>query len=125
MERTEFMSQLKHSQKTSDTVDSASGIELLTRQIEAAKQILPKKPIPPEEYAAWNDQTKNCLIRIYGEGSPNIDTISGAPGTAPAWLFMPDDAAEQYKAACLENKIKLLEGCVVSLRRKYKEAGDF
>ena len=118
------MSQPKHPQKPTDSIDPASGIQLLTRQIEAAKQMLLKRPIPPKEYTAWDDQTKTCLIQVYGERSPNIDTITGASGSAPAWLFMPDDVAEHYNASCLENKIKLLEGCVVTLRRKDKELGN-
>ncbi|MGD2097240.1 MAG: hypothetical protein PVG35_06630 [Desulfobacterales bacterium] len=101
-------------------MSEAKNLEMLTRQIEAAKQILLKSPIPSKEYSAWNDQTRTCLIQVYGERSPNIDTITGAVGSAPAWLFMPDDVAEQHDASCLENKIKLLEGCVVALRRKAK-----
>ncbi|MGD8344691.1 MAG: hypothetical protein PVI38_21695 [Desulfobacterales bacterium] len=115
------MSPAKDPQNASDSVDAAFGIQLLTRQIEAAKQLLLKRPIPSKEYAAWNDQTKNYLIQVYGEHSPNVDTITGAAGSAPAWLFMPDDAAEQNEASCLENKITLLEGCVVALRRKAKQ----
>ena len=118
------MSQPKNPQKTPDSVDPATGIQLLTRQIEAAKQMLPKRPIASKEWAAWNDQTKACLIQVYGEHSPNIDTITGAVGSAPAWLFMPDDVAEQNEASCLENKIRLLEGCVVTLRRKDKELSN-
>ena len=115
------MSQPEHSQKTSDSVDAASGIQLLARQIEAAKKMLLERPIPSKEYAAWNDQTKTCLIQVYGERSPNVDTITGAVGSAPAWLFMPDDVADQNEASCLENKITLLEGCVVALKRKAKQ----
>jgi hypothetical protein len=37
---------------------------------------------------------------------------------------MPDDVADQNTASGLENKIKLLEGCVVALRRKDKAAGN-
>jgi hypothetical protein len=37
---------------------------------------------------------------------------------------MPNDVAERNEASCLENKIKLLEGCVVALRRRDKEAGN-
>ena len=114
------MSQALDSQKPSDSVNPAAGVQILTRQIEAAKKILLNRPIPSKAYAAWNDQTKICLIQVYGERSPNIDTIMEASGTAPAWLFMPDDVAEQNKASGLENKIKLLEGCVVSLKRKAK-----
>jgi hypothetical protein len=118
------MIQPKDPRNASGSFDPASGIQLLARQIETAKQMLLKRPIPIKEYAAWNDQTKTCLIQVYGQGSPNIDTITGASGTAPAWLFMPDDVADQNTASGLENKIKLLEGCVVALRRKDKAAGN-
>ena len=119
-EGTELMPHPKDSQKSSDSVNAASGISLLARQIEAAKQMLLKRPIPSKEYAAWNDQTKACLIQVYGQGSPNIDTIIGASGTAATWLFMPDDAADQYAASVLENKVQMLESCVVALKRKAK-----
>lgn len=112
------MLHLKDAQNSSGAVDAASGIQLLTRQIKAANQILMNRPIQPKEYAAWNAQTKTCLIQIYGEDSPNIETITKASGTEPVWLFMPDDVAEKSEASCLENKIKLLEGCVVALKRK-------
>ena len=62
------------------------------------------------------------MIQIYGEGSPNVDTVVGAAGDAPLWLFLPDDAAEKYEASRLENKIRLLEGCVVALQRKDGES---
>lgn len=100
--------------------NASFGISLLARQIEAAKQMLLKRPIPSKEYSAWNDQTKAHLIRVYGERSPNIDTITEAAGTASVWLSMPDDVAERYVASSLEEKIQKLEGCVVALKRKAK-----
>ena len=103
-----------------EPVDEESGVELLLRQIEAAKKLLKNRPIQSKDHEAWNDQTKASLIRIYGEGSPNIDTIAEASSTTPVWLFMPDDVAQQYAASCLENKLQMLEGCVVALRRKAK-----
>ena len=109
------------SQKSSDPVDPASGVQLLTRQIEAARQMLMNQPIQSKEYAAWNDQTKAHLIRVYGEHSPNIDTITEAAGSAPVWLSMPDDVAERYAASSLEEKIQKLEGCVVALKRKARQ----
>lgn len=111
----------KKVEKVLEPVDINTGIELLQKQIEEAKQILDKRPVKSKDHEAWNDRTHSCLLRIYGQGSPNIDTIVEASGEAPVWLFMPDDAAEKYAASCLENKIKLLEGCVVALRRKVKQ----
>jgi hypothetical protein len=105
-------------EKVFEPVDMITGIDLLQEQIEAAKQLLDNRPVKPKDHAAWINRTHEYLIRIYGEPSPNIDTIVEASGEAPVWLFMPDDAAERYAASSLENKIKLLQGCVVALKRK-------
>lgn len=113
----------KKEEEVLEPVDMQTGIELLQKQIEAAKQMLDNRPVKPGDHAAWNNRIEACLTQIYGEGSPNVDTIIGASGDAPAWIFMPDDVAEKYDASCLENKIKLLEGCVVALKRKDRESG--
>jgi hypothetical protein len=109
--------------KVLEPVDMQTGIELLQEQIEHARQILNRRPIPANDNQVCNEQTQQVLTRIYGPGSPNIDTIVGAAGDAPAWIFMPDDVAEEYEASCLENRIKLLEGCVVALKKKAGKSG--
>ncbi|MDX1707796.1 MAG: hypothetical protein R3274_04300 [Desulfobacterales bacterium] len=111
----------KESQSSPDALDPASGVQLLTQLIEAAKHMLLNPPVESKAYAAWNDQTKAHLIRVYGAGSPNIDTITEATGRAPAWLFMPKDVAEKYVASSLEEKIQRLESCVVALKRKARQ----
>ncbi|MEJ2728703.1 MAG: hypothetical protein P8185_09355 [Deltaproteobacteria bacterium] len=113
----------KKEKKVLEPVDMQTGIGMLQEQIERARQILNRRPIPAGDNQVWNEQTEEVLTRIYGPGSPNIDTIVGAVGDAPAWIFMPDDVTEQYEAACLENRIKLLEGCVVALKRKDRKSG--
>ena len=104
--------------KALETVNMKTGMELLQRQIGDAKQLLDNRPIKSEDHVSWNSRTHEYLIKIYGEGSPNIDTIIGASGEAPAWIFMPDDTAEKYEAARLEDKMQKLEECVVALKRK-------
>ena len=112
----------KKVEKVFESVDVNTGIELLQKQIEEAKRLLGNRPVKSKDHEAWNDRTHEYLIRIYGEQSPNVDTIVGASGEAPVWLFMPEDATEKYTASCLENKTKLLESCVVALKRKTREA---
>lgn len=112
----------KEEEKVIEPVDIQTGIELLLAQIEQAKQLLYTKPFKSQDLEVWNSRTRECLIRIYGERSPNVDTIVEASGEAPAWLFMPDDAREKYEVSCLENRIKLLQGCVVALKRKDRES---
>ena len=102
---------------TSDTVYPEIGIELLRKQINEAKKLLKNRPIKTRDYAIWNETTRDYLIRIFGPASPNIDTIISAPGSTAVWLGMPRAATEKYEASSIENKIQLLEGCIVSLRR--------
>ena len=112
----------KKEEKVLDSVDIKTGIDLLLKQIEQAKQLLNTRPIESRDLEVWNSQTREYLSRVYGQRSPNVDTIVEASGGAPVWMFMPDDAAERYAASCLENKIKLLKGCVVALKRKDRES---
>jgi hypothetical protein len=112
----------KKEEKVFESVDMKAGIDLLQEQIEIAKQLLDKQPVKSKDHESWNNKTHECLIRIYGERSPNLDTIVKASGDAPVWLFMPDDTAEKYEASCLENQMQLLEECVVALKRKAREA---
>jgi len=112
----------KKEEKVLEPVDIKTGIDLLQEQIEAAKLLLGKPPLKSKDHESWNNRTHEYLIRIYGERSPNIDTIVEASGDAPTWLFMPDDAAEKYEAARLEDKMQKLEECVVALKRKAREA---
>ena len=111
----------KKEEKVPEMVNMQTGIDLLQRQIEAARQLMDNRPLKSGDHASWNKKTREYLLKIYGERSPNIDTITEASGADPVWLSMPDDVAERNEAFCLENKIKLLEGCVVALRRKAKQ----
>ena len=108
----------KKAEKNFEPVDMGSGIDLLQEQIDAAKRLLDNRPVSSEDLGSWNDTTHEYLVKIYGEGSPNIDTIIRASGGAPAWIFMPDDVAEDYEAARLEDKMQKLAECVVALKRK-------
>ena len=100
----------------------STGIELLQKQIHEAKQMLDSRPVKSPYLAAWNNRAQAYLIQIYGEDSPNIDTIIEASGEAPAWVFMPDEVAERYEAGRLEDKMQKLEECVAALKHKAGKA---
>ncbi len=112
----------KEAKKLLEPVDTHTGIDLLLIQIDRAKQLLNTRPIKKKNLEVWDSQTRECLLRIYGERSPNIDTVIEASGDAPVWIFMPDDVAEKYDVSRLENKLKLLEGSVVALKKKVRES---
>jgi hypothetical protein len=106
----------------SGSIDFKTGIELLQNQIGRAEHLLKNRPLHSQDHTIWNNTTRDCLTKIYGPGSPNIQTIVRAPGSQAVWLGMPKAAAERYEASCIENKIQLLEGCIASLRQKAQQS---
>jgi hypothetical protein len=102
--------------------DAKTGIVLLQEQIEGARRLLAHRPIKPAEHATWNNATRAYLVRMYGPNSPNVKTIISAPGTTPVWLGMPDGVLERYEASSMENKITMLESCVLRLELASVEA---
>ena len=98
--------------------DLTAAVELLQSQIEAARQILKKRPIRSKAYVAWNNKTRDCLIKIYGAGSPNIATVVRASGDTPVWLGMPKEVRERFEASSIENKIQMLAACIISLKTR-------
>jgi hypothetical protein len=109
---------LKKIPQRSESIDIKTGIELLHEQIEEAKGLLNNRPIQSKNHEDWNKTTREYLIKIYGSKSPNISTILSAPGQSSVWMGMSDAVLERYEASSIENKINMLENCIVSLKHK-------
>jgi hypothetical protein len=105
-----------------ESVTIKAGIELLAEQVEEAKGLLNNRPIQSKDHQDWNNTTREYLIKIYGSKSPNIGTIISAPGQSAVWLGMSDATRECYEASSIENKIYMLENCIVSLKLKAKRS---
>ena len=103
--------------KVPELVDASEGISLLQAQIDKARRLLDYRPIKLADHAKWNSETQMILISIFGSKSPNIQTIIYASGTTPVWMGMPDSVYENYMASSIENKIEMLNSCVVWLRK--------
>ena len=99
-------------------IDFAAGIALLEQQIEAARYLLEYRPLNKELHAAWNEETRSCLTKTYGPGSPNIRSIEATVGETPVWMGMPAEVVEAYQASRLERTVSMLKSCIVSLKRK-------
>ena len=95
-----------------------AGIALLEQQIEAGRYLLDHRPLNSDLHAAWDEQTRDCLIKIYGPGSPNIRNIETTVGATPVWMGMPPEVTETYRASRLERTVSMLKSCTVTLRRK-------
>jgi hypothetical protein len=52
-------------------------LELLRRQVEKGKQLLANRPISSAAAQAWETTTRDVLIRTYGSGSGNVESVMG------------------------------------------------
>jgi len=103
--------------------DIEDGIVLLERQIEGARHLLKQRPLNNKVHAAWSEETRSCLIKIYGTSSPNVRSIETTVGATPVWMGMPPEIAETYQASRLERSMSMLKSCIVSLKRKAGNLG--
>ena len=104
--------------------DIEDGIALLEQQIEGARHLLNQRPLKNKMHAAWSEETRSCLIKIYGPGSPNVRSIETTVGATPVWMGMPPEVAETYQASRLERSMSMLKSFIVSLKRKAGHSGS-
>jgi len=96
------------------SVDPNTGITLLNKQVEKAKELLAKRPISTSDHRAWGNTTRDYLIRTFGSASPNVNAVLHA--TSDHDFGMGDAEYEQYEASMLANQIKMLESCIEQLK---------
>jgi hypothetical protein len=103
--------------------DIAAGIALLEQKIEDGRYLLKYRPLNNKMHAAWSEETRICLIKIYGPGSPNVRSLDSTAGATPVWMGMPPEVAETYQASRLERTVAMLKSCIVTLKRKTGNSG--
>jgi hypothetical protein len=103
--------------------DIEAGIVLLERQIEGARHLLKQRPLNNKTHAAWSEETRSCLIKIYGLGSPNVRSLESTVGATPVWMGMPPEVAETYQSSRLERTVSMLKSCIVALKRRAGNSG--
>jgi predicted nucleotide-binding protein len=97
------------------TISPAKGIDLIKRQIEAAKA-LTNQTIDSAVYTSWKNTTKSCLEKAFGENSPKvIEFVQFGSATS-----IPMNASEQWwsnrRAQNIQGRIVLLNGLIDLLR---------
>jgi hypothetical protein len=103
--------------------DIEAGISLLEQQIKDARLLLKYRPLNNKMHSAWSEETRSCLIKIYGPDSPNVRSIESTVGATPVWMGMPPEVAETYQASRLEGTVSMLKSCIVTLKRKAGHMG--
>lgn len=97
------------------SVDKPTGMALLKKQIEKAKNLLAADLDDWSDHTAWNNTTRDFLIKTFGSKSPNVDAVIHASSSVPMHMGMSDYAMKGYKRSLIENQIKMLDSCLEQL----------
>ncbi len=95
--------------------DPKTGIQLLQRQIDKAKELLAKSPIDTSDHTAWINTTRGYLIKAFGSKSPNVTSVIHTSSSVGLDRGMEDTEYEKYIASLIENQIKMLNSCIEQL----------
>lgn len=97
------------------SVDPKKGIQLLKKQIKKAEHFLTNRPIVTSDHTAWNNTTRDYLIKTFGSKSPNVNAVIHASSSKGLFMGMGDAKFEIYMASIIENQIKMLGSCIEQL----------
>ena len=100
---------------TPPSVDASRGSVFVKRQIDKAQDILKARPVDSDDYEAWENTTREVLIKCFGSASDNISSV----GDVGKYGSFPMNAGEAYweqrRFENLGKKIKLLGSCLEQL----------
>jgi hypothetical protein len=94
---------------TPRTVPPEEGIRLVQRQIDKGKELLANRPLAKVKYSAWENTTREFLIKAFGSDSENIDSVmlKNRAGSSP--MNAGDQWWENHRVEQLKEQIELLE----------------
>lgn len=98
------------------SIEPKTGISLLQKQAEKAETLLANRPLATSDHTAWNNTTREYLIKVFGSKSENIRSVIYASSSKDLYANMGDRKLEEYEASQLENQIKMLESCIEQLK---------
>lgn len=101
---------------TTPTVNAVTGIALLTKLIEKAEQLRDSDQLQSSDEQPWTNLARDYLTRVFGSGSPNLNSVLYASGDGGMYMGMSDYEYLQYMRSGFNNKIKMLQSCIEQLQ---------
>lgn len=102
--------------KSLRTLPPEKSITLVRRQIEKGNYLLANRPLTQGAYGAWENTTREILIKSFGSDSENIDTVM-LRNRAGSFPFNADENWwENYRVNQLKEQLALLESTIDQLQ---------
>lgn len=97
------------------SVNPKIGIQLMKKQIKKAEVLLANRPIDTSYHTAWENTTKDYLIKTFGSKSQNVNAVINASSSVGLYMGMSDEKFEEHVTSKTENQIKMLQSCIEQL----------
>ena len=106
---------VKEEKVLTDLVSTSEGIFLLKRQNERGKQLLELSPIDIAHYRAWENTTREFIVKAFGCNSPNIKSLTsiGKYGSFP--INGDDEWWNQHRVESLNKQLVMLDSLIDQL----------
>lgn len=117
--------QSKEEPEISKSVDQKTGIKLLQKQIEKAEALLSERPIISSDHSAWENTTKDYLVKTFGSTSSNVGAVIHASSDLSLRMGMGTAEVEKYRASRLRNQVKMLRSCIEQLETDIEISGSY
>lgn len=85
--------------------------------------MLKHRPLQSSDHTAWNNTTRDYLVKVFGSASPNVSAVIQASSDHGLYMGMGDEAFEEYEVSQLANQIKMLESCIEQLETEIELSG--
>lgn len=121
--------------RESGRAEGEAAIRLLSEQVERARRLLAGGTIRLKDADDWDAAVAAALVAVYGRDSPNTFSVAAHPAPDAAWVANRGkifggrrEIAQGYLAGAIEERARLLDQCIVSLRfaldRRISPAND-
>ncbi|HAD05238.1 MAG TPA: hypothetical protein DEB35_09980 [Desulfuromonas sp.] len=105
----------KPKQEIAASVSPQTAIKLLSGQIKKAEEMLLRQPFLSPDHTAWENTTREILIKSFGSFSLNIDSVLQVSGNGFELYGLSDQDHDAYGASKLSNQLKILQSCIDQL----------
>jgi predicted nucleotide-binding protein len=92
------------------------GINLLKKQIERGESLLAARPFDNVRYSAWENTTREFLVKAFGADSPNVERVMEIGKSGFSVMNNSEGWWEQHYAESLQSQLTMLESMVELLQ---------
>jgi hypothetical protein len=102
---------------TGPELPPATAIAQIRQRITSAQELVAREDLHDDDCYAWDNTTRDVLVRAFGSDSPNVNSVVYAVGGV-TYVGMSDHQLTELQRDKKRRQIKLLESCIEQLQAR-------